>query len=111
MAFPRLVLFGPAEPFFPSLCCIHRAMKVAAKVLLWPFGERQSNMTHINNKPTPKLRKAPQPPLVVLVLTRAGTAGQLIQAAYQGLVSSMPFIERTQEVTRRYMASIEPDGE
>jgi ATP-binding cassette subfamily B protein len=48
---------------------------------------------------------------VVLVLARAGTAGQLIQAAYQGLVSSLPFIERTQEVEQRFRASIEPDGE
>ena len=62
MAILRTVHFGPAKPFFPSLCCTHREMKVAEKVF-WPFGERQSNMTHINNKPTPKLRKAPQPPL------------------------------------------------
>jgi ATP-binding cassette, subfamily B, bacterial len=48
---------------------------------------------------------------VVLVLARAGTAGQLIQAAYQGLISSLPFIERTQEVEHRFVASIEPDGE
>jgi ABC-type multidrug transport system fused ATPase/permease subunit len=48
---------------------------------------------------------------VVLVLARAGTAGQLIQAAYQGLVSSLPFIERTQEAESRFVASIEPDGE
>jgi len=27
------------------------------------IGKKQSNMTHSANKPTPKLRKAPQPPL------------------------------------------------
>ena len=62
MAILRTVHFGPAKPFFSSLCCTHREMKVAEKVF-WPFGERPSNMTHITNKPTPKLRKAPQPPL------------------------------------------------
>lgn len=30
---------------------------------LWPLGKEPSNMAHIANKPTPKLRKAPQPPL------------------------------------------------
>ena len=39
---------------------------------------------------------------VVLVLLRAGTAGQLVQGAYQGLSQSLPFIERTQEAIRRY---------
>jgi ATP-binding cassette subfamily B protein len=47
---------------------------------------------------------------VVLLLTRAGTAGQLLQAAYQGLMQSMPFIERTQEVERRYHESRPVDG-
>jgi ABC-type multidrug transport system fused ATPase/permease subunit len=46
----------------------------------------------------------------VLLLTRAGTAGQLLQAAYQGLMQSMPFIERTQEVERRYSDSRPVDG-
>jgi len=36
---------------------------VAAKALLWPLGKKQWNMSHFNNNPTPKLRKAPQPPL------------------------------------------------
>jgi ABC-type multidrug transport system fused ATPase/permease subunit len=48
---------------------------------------------------------------VVLLLSRAGTAGQLVQGAYQGLVTSIPFIERTQEVERRYAESSLPDGE
>jgi ATP-binding cassette subfamily B protein len=39
---------------------------------------------------------------VVLVLLRAGTAGQLVQGAYQGLAQSLPFIERTQEAIERY---------
>lgn len=42
---------------------------------------------------------------VVLVLLRAGTAGQLVQGAYQGLAQSLPFIERTQEAVDRYEAS------
>jgi hypothetical protein len=29
----------------------------------WPLRKEQSNMAHIANKPSPKLRKAPQPPL------------------------------------------------
>src|SRR6202035_408208 len=48
---------------------------------------------------------------VVLLLSRAGTAGQSVQGAYQGLVTSIPFIERTQEAERRYVASRVPDGE
>ena len=42
---------------------------------------------------------------VVLVLLRAGTAGQLVQGAYQGLAQSLPFIERTQEAIERYEES------
>ncbi|HUA74442.1 MAG TPA: ABC transporter ATP-binding protein [Solirubrobacteraceae bacterium] len=42
---------------------------------------------------------------VVLILTRAGTAGQLVQGAYQGLSQSLPFIERTQEAVKRYNES------
>ncbi len=48
---------------------------------------------------------------VVLLLVRAGTAGQLVQGAYQGLAQSMPFIERTQETMRRYVESGPVDGE
>ncbi|HWD11461.1 MAG TPA: ABC transporter ATP-binding protein [Solirubrobacteraceae bacterium] len=47
---------------------------------------------------------------VVLLLLRAGTAGQLLQGAYQGVAQSMPFIERTQETQRRYAESSPVDG-
>ncbi len=47
---------------------------------------------------------------VVLLLLRAGTAGQLVQGAYQGLTQSMPFIERTQDTARRYAESTPVDG-
>jgi ABC-type multidrug transport system fused ATPase/permease subunit len=48
---------------------------------------------------------------VVLVLVRAGTSGQLVQGAYQGLSQSLPFIERAQENARRYIESAPPAGE
>ena len=48
---------------------------------------------------------------VVLVLLRAGTAGQLVQGAYQGLAQSLPFIERTQEALKRYQDSRPVRGE
>jgi ATP-binding cassette subfamily B protein len=48
---------------------------------------------------------------VVLVLLRAGTAGQLVQGAYQGLAQALPFIERTQEAVERYEASAPVYGE
>jgi ATP-binding cassette subfamily B protein len=48
---------------------------------------------------------------VVLLLSRAGTSGQVVQGAYQGLLTSLPFIERTQEAERRYAESGVPDGE
>jgi ATP-binding cassette subfamily B protein len=47
---------------------------------------------------------------VVLLLSRAGTAGQVLQGAYQGLLTSLPFIERAQETERRYLESGLPDG-
>lgn len=47
---------------------------------------------------------------VTLVLLRAGTAGQLMQGNYQGIVQAMPFIERASETIRRYDGSGEPDG-
>jgi ATP-binding cassette, subfamily B, bacterial len=47
---------------------------------------------------------------VVLILLRAGTSGQAIQAAYQGLVQSLPFVERIQETERRYLESAPPEG-
>jgi ABC-type multidrug transport system fused ATPase/permease subunit len=40
---------------------------------------------------------------IVLILLRASTAGQVVQAAYQGLSLSMPFIERTQAAEQRYL--------
>ena len=48
---------------------------------------------------------------VVLVLVRAGTNGQLVQGAYQGLSQSLPFIERSQENTRRYLDSAPEFGQ
>jgi ATP-binding cassette, subfamily B, bacterial len=42
---------------------------------------------------------------VVLILVRASSSGQSVQAAYQGLVQSLPFVERTQEAERRYRES------
>jgi ABC-type multidrug transport system fused ATPase/permease subunit len=48
---------------------------------------------------------------VILLLVRAGSNGQSVQSAYQGLSQSMPFIERTQNAAERYLASVPPDGE
>jgi ATP-binding cassette subfamily B protein len=48
---------------------------------------------------------------VILLLVRAGSAGQGVQAAYQGLGQSMPFIERTQDTLRSYAESAPKDGE
>jgi ABC-type multidrug transport system fused ATPase/permease subunit len=39
---------------------------------------------------------------VVLLLIRAGSTGQNVQSAYQGIAQSMPFIERTQEAIAHY---------
>jgi ATP-binding cassette, subfamily B, bacterial len=47
---------------------------------------------------------------VVLLLLRAGTAGQLVQGAYQGLAQAMPFIERIQAAEQRYIESEPVDG-
>jgi ABC-type multidrug transport system fused ATPase/permease subunit len=47
---------------------------------------------------------------VVLLLMRAGTAGQTVQSAYQGIAQSMPFIERTQDTVRHYTDSAPRDG-
>jgi ATP-binding cassette, subfamily B, bacterial len=47
---------------------------------------------------------------VVLLLVRAGTSGQQLQIAYQGLSQSLPFIERTQETAQRYLDSRPPEG-
>jgi ABC-type multidrug transport system fused ATPase/permease subunit len=48
---------------------------------------------------------------VVLLLLRASQNGQSIQASYQGLQQSLPFIERLQDTERRYADSIPVDGE
>jgi ATP-binding cassette subfamily B protein len=48
---------------------------------------------------------------VVLLLSRAGTSGQVLQGAYQGLLTSLPFIERAQETERRYVESGVHDGQ
>jgi hypothetical protein len=60
----RTVQFGPAEPFFPSLCCIYRR-DYSRREGRWSglLERKQWNMTRITDKPLPKLRKAPQPPL------------------------------------------------
>jgi len=42
---------------------------------------------------------------VVLILVRASSSGQSIQSSYQGLIQSMPFVERVQEAERRYRGS------
>ncbi len=48
---------------------------------------------------------------VVLILLRASNSGQAVQASYQGLSQSMPFIERTQDAAKRYIESSPVDGE
>ncbi len=47
---------------------------------------------------------------VILLLFRAGSNGQQIQGAWQGLRQSMPFIERVQEATKRYERARPSDG-
>jgi ABC-type multidrug transport system fused ATPase/permease subunit len=47
---------------------------------------------------------------VVLLLVRASSSGQAVQASYQGLVQSMPFIERIETAERRYRDSRPPEG-
>ncbi len=46
---------------------------------------------------------------VVLVLLRAGMAGQLIQGSYQTLVQAIPFVERAQETLASFRDSVEQD--
>ena len=48
---------------------------------------------------------------VILLLIRAGSYGQQIQGAYQGLRQSLPFIERVQEATARYSESTPVSGD
>lgn len=47
---------------------------------------------------------------VILVLLRAGTAGQAAQMSYQGLAQSLPFIERTTKELKRYEDNRPADG-
>jgi ATP-binding cassette subfamily B protein len=47
---------------------------------------------------------------VVVILVRASASGQNVQAAYQGLIQAMPFVERTQEAERRYLESSRGEG-
>ena len=47
---------------------------------------------------------------VVLLLVRASQNGQAVQASYQALQQSLPFIERLQETRRRYEESRLVDG-
>ena len=47
---------------------------------------------------------------VVLLLLRAAQSGQQVQAAYQALQQSLPFIERLQMTEQRYVESRPPDG-
>jgi ATP-binding cassette subfamily B protein len=47
---------------------------------------------------------------VVLLLVRASQQGQSIQAGYQALQQSLPFIDRLQQTERRYAASAAPAG-
>jgi ABC-type multidrug transport system fused ATPase/permease subunit len=48
---------------------------------------------------------------VVLVLLRAGTAGQGLQSSWQSLIQAIPFIERTQLALERYRENAEYYGE
>lgn len=48
---------------------------------------------------------------VVLILVRASSSGQSIQNAYQSLIQSLPFAERTQEAEQRYRTSVPVTGD
>ncbi|HMD56060.1 MAG TPA: ABC transporter ATP-binding protein [Solirubrobacteraceae bacterium] len=47
---------------------------------------------------------------VVLIVYRAGLYGQQVQSSFQGLRTSLPFIDRLQDVARQYAESAPPDG-
>jgi ABC-type multidrug transport system fused ATPase/permease subunit len=47
---------------------------------------------------------------VVLLLVRAGMYGQQVQTAYQGMLSTLPYLDRLNEVQRRYSESAPPSG-
>ena len=55
--------FGPAGPFLPRLCCIYRADEQSWRRRSSSLVEEETLMIHGAKKPTPKLGKAPQPPL------------------------------------------------
>ncbi len=48
---------------------------------------------------------------IVLLVVRAGTYGQQVQGAWQGLRQSLPFIERLQEARLRYTLSSPVEGD
>lgn len=48
---------------------------------------------------------------VVLILLRAGSAGQSVQGSYQSLIQAIPFVERTQRAVQRYREHAELYGE
>src|ERR1035437_576311 len=53
----RTVQFGPAEPFFPGLCCIDRADEQSWRsATLWPRG-KENTMTHGTKRPPQANRK------------------------------------------------------
>jgi ATP-binding cassette, subfamily B, bacterial len=47
---------------------------------------------------------------VILIVMRASGSGQGIQGCYQGLIQSMPFVERVQETERSYRESAAVEG-
>ena len=59
----RTVQFGSAEPFLPTLSCIYRADEQSWRRAMLCTRGKENTMTHSTNKPIPKLRRAPQPPL------------------------------------------------
>src|SRR5215468_8132228 len=48
---------------------------------------------------------------VVLLRVRASTYGQQAQVAYQGVSQALPYLERMEEVKRRYAADLPPAGD
>ena len=48
--------------------------------------------------------------VVVLLLVRAGTYGNLVQSSYQAMRQAEPFIERIEEATERYYGAFSPPG-
>lgn len=47
---------------------------------------------------------------VVLLLLRAGANGQQVAGAFQGIMQSLPFVERIKDTARRYHDSSPPEG-